>query len=250
MLKIHGQNGYNISCHFSIPAGADHIVIALHGFCGDMESSCIGLLEQNINKMGLGLVRFDWPAHGVSEATGKQLTVSNCLRDLDTVIHKVISDYPEAKLSVFATSFGGYIALLYYSNHRDIFNQVILRSPAIRMYDILTGTLLDDSLKQELKAKRCFTCGFERMMTVPLVFVNELREKDVFAGYENRKLPDVTIIHGDQDDVVPLTDSADFARIHGCRLHVVKGADHRYKNPGELEKVIAISSACLAPLHN
>ena len=48
----------------------------------------------------------------------------------------------------------------------------------------------------------------------------------------------IAIIHGDADDVVPVTDSLRFAEDNHLPIRIVKGADHRYKKPGELEQII------------
>ena len=165
-MIIDGKNGYPISYEEQIPDNAKTIIIAMHGFCGDKESGCISLLEQEATKFGIGLVKFDWPAHGESNANGEKLRIDNCLSDLQSVIDFVKANHPLAKLVAFSTSFGGYLTLLYNKKHENVFDYIILRSPAIKMYDVLTSTIMNEVLKEELAKKQCFDYGFERIITI------------------------------------------------------------------------------------
>ena len=140
-MQLLGKNGYNIAYDESIPENANTIIVAMHGFCGDTESSCISALEKRALELNIGLITFDWAGHGESEATGEQLTINNCMADIDSIIEHVKESHPEAKLVAFSTSFGGYLTLLYLRNHETVFDQVILRSPAIHMYDVLKANI-------------------------------------------------------------------------------------------------------------
>lgn len=228
-----------------MPELADTIIVAMHGFAGDQESSCIRLLEEQAMKRGVGLVRFDWPAHGVSPAEDSQLRVEHCLSDLDTVVGWVRKQWPKARLFAFATSFGGYLALLYHHRNRGVFDQLLLRSPAIRMYDVMMDHILDDAAKDELMRKDTITVGFERKIELPEPFLHDLRQNDAFHIWDGERLEEVAIIHGTADDVVPVEDSVAFAQAHRCALHLAPGTDHRYKKPGELEQVLQIAADLL-----
>ena len=97
---------YNIDCDACIPNDAKVVVIALHGFAGDKKSGCILSLKERVVSEGIGLITFDWPGHGESEVGGEELTVANCLDDLDTVYRYVKENYPAVRdIVAFATSF-------------------------------------------------------------------------------------------------------------------------------------------------
>ena len=78
-MQLLGKNGYNIAYNESIPENANTIIVAMHGFCGDKESSCISALEKRALGLNIGLIKFDWAGHGESEATGEQLTMIVCV---------------------------------------------------------------------------------------------------------------------------------------------------------------------------
>ena len=70
--------------------------------------------------------------------------------------------------------------------------------------------------------------------------------------YEHRILPDEypalvpgLLIQGDMDDVVDPLDSVRFAEKNGLRLHMIEGADHRYKEQGNLEEILSVTISFL-----
>ena len=146
----------------------------------------------------------------------------------------------------FSTSFGGYLTLLYNYYYTGTFSHIILRSPAIKMYDVLFYNILTQDMKDELESNNCFDFGFERIIKITDKFVNDIKENNILSLYGNQELNYVSIIHGTKDDVVPISDSLEFAELHNCSIYTVEGADHRYKNPGELDKVIDISCKILS----
>jgi pimeloyl-ACP methyl ester carboxylesterase len=51
------------------------------------------------------------------------------------------------------------------------------------------------------------------------------------------------IVHGNQDETVPLGQSREAAAlIPDCRLEVIGGADHTYSDPKHFEKMLALIS--------
>ena len=241
-MTLKGDNGYNISYDEYIPNNCKTIVIAMHGFAGDKESGCINLLEDRLKQMDIGLLKFDWPGHGESETNGDDLTVYNCLSDLDSVVKHVKENNNDCNLVAFSTSFGGYLTLLYNYYNPNVFDHIILRSPAIKMYDVIENNILTEQMKLELTKNGYFHYGFERILKVSREFINELKDQNVFNLYGNQNLDYISIIHGTEDDVVPISDSNIFSNIHNCTIYPIEGADHRYKKNGELDKVIEIAS--------
>ncbi len=247
-MNLIGKNGYNISFSENVPNNCKVIIIAMHGFAGDKESSCIKALEKKIKNTKIGLIKFDWPAHGESETNGFNLTIKNCIEDLNSIIKYTKDKYKNSTLVAFATSFGGYITLLYNYYYKNTFTSIILRSPALNMYEVMQNTILTDSKRQELKSNSYFNHGFDRNIKVTKDFLNELKTNNLFELYKNEELNYITIIHGTADDVVPINDSINFSKKHNCTLYKIKGADHRYKKEGELEKVITITANILSKI--
>ena len=48
------------------------------------------------------------------------------------------------------------------------------------------------------------------------------------------------VFHGDKDNIVPIEDVMEFCKSRkNVNLIIIKNADHRFKNPGEIEHIIS-----------
>lgn len=75
---------------------------------------------------------------------------------------------------------------------------------------------------------------------LPYSFYQEIIQYSVM---DQQFQSEMLVIHGDADDVVPHADIKQFcAGNPQMKLHVIPGADHRFKNPGEIEDVVV--AAC------
>ena len=262
-FTIPGPGGYEISCMEWLPsaaaAGADMhgaaakessgplpTLLCLHGFAGDKYSTVIEAVAKDRCRAGFRCVTFDWPGHGDSTADSSMLTIENCLADLDAVVKHlrpaaaaVPSGSTPAPLFCFATSFGGYLAMLDYRRHPEHFDRILLRSPALRMGKVLRSFLDEDHMRR-FRDGEALNFGFDRPLFLHDDFLSDLEtpDHDAFLTLDGIGCSPIAIIHGDADDVVPVTDSLRFAEDNHLPIRIVKGADHRYKKPGELEQII------------
>ncbi len=230
---------YEIKCKAFLPDDRDvhNVIVGVHGFAGDKESSMLKKLGSAVCNSGSALICFDFPAHGESPVGEDMLTIENCKEDLRTVIKYVESNYPRASKGIFATSFGGYITLLCTSLLRDF--SLVLRAPAVTMPKILLETVLKIS-DGDFKNAGTVKCGFERILDLPYSFSEDLNSQE--SVYDMKLTLPTLIIHGDCDDIVPPSDVFDFTKSQHCaKLEMIKGADHRFKNRGEPEKVIELT---------
>ena len=266
-FTIHSPNDYEISCMEWLPsaaaAGADMpgaaavgsagplpALLCLHGFAGDKYSTVIKAVAKDRCRAGFRCVTFDWPGHGDSTADSSMLTIENCLADLDAVVKHlrpaaaaVPSGSTPAPLFCFATSFGGYLAMLDYRRHPEHFDRILLRSPALRMGMVLRSFLDEDHMRR-FRDGEALNFGFDRPLFLHYDFLSDLEtpDHDAFLPLDGIGRSPIAIIHGDADDVVPVTDSLRFAEDNHLPIRIVKGADHRYKKPGELEQIIEFAA--------
>lgn len=239
-FSVHTER-YDIPCKYMGTGSAvKYIILGVHGFNGDKESSALCALAEKMEKRGGAVVCFDFPAHGESRAQDDALTVENCMADVTELASWCRREYPEADKTVFATSYGGYIALLCSRELCDF--RFILRAPAVTMPEHILTDILGLSA-DEYKEQGCAVCGFERKICLPYSFYEELRRNRVTDKHFD--FP-ALVIHGDADDIVPPEDIRKFcAENEKFTLSVVKGADHRFKKPGELEQVISLAEKAI-----
>lgn len=213
------------------------VCLGVHGFCGDKESSALYALAQSLTAADRALVCFDFPCHGDSPVQEDRFTVENCMADLLAAAQLCREEFGDAERYLFATSFGGFIALLCADRLSDF--RTVLRAPAVTMPEHILTDLLHKT-PEEFRACGTAECGFERKIRLPYRFYEELQG----YGVMDRDLREpMLVIHGDADDVVPHEDILRFCEAHpSVTLAVIPGADHRFKKPGELQKITALAT--------
>lgn len=238
-FKLKSINGYNISTMSYLPQESPkEIIIAVHGFAGDKESSAISLLAKEMTKEGFGVVCFDFPGHGESEVEADKLTIDNCINDIETVEEYIKEKYgKQMKIDLFATSFGAYIALLKIFKYNTKYNKIVLRAPAIKMDKIFKENLLRETF-EEFQKRGITKLGFDRIMNIPFSFYEELKQNQILKIYKNSQK--ILIIQGTEDDVAPIKDTKELIDLDKANFELfeIQGADHRMKKDGELEKAI------------
>ena len=230
------ERKYPIKCKAFLPSSGkvETVILGVHGFAGDKESSMLSELAKSVDQMDGALICFDFPAHGDSDGREDELTVENCVHDLLTVAEWIEDAYPTAEKFIFATSFGGYISLI---SLRTLTNyKVILRAPAVTMPKVLLESVLKISAEQ-FEEFGAVECGFERKITLPYSFYKGLLQYDLCSlKFDNKTL----VFHGDKDDIVPIEDVMEFCESReNVNLIIIKNADHRFKNPGEIESIVS-----------
>ena len=215
-----------------------YVILGVHGFCGDMESSALRMLAQALTPHDAVLLCFDFPAHGSSPAEGDAFTLEDCRDDLCTVAEHIRRTYPAANYGLFATSFGGYMALLCAEMLPEF--RMALRAPAVPFANVLLQNVLHIS-REDFGAAGKVTCGFERKLDVSYAAYARFAEHEICERVYHRPL---LVFQGTRDDVVPYDAVAAFcARQPNARLVTVENGDHRFKRPGDMERVIAEAAA-------
>lgn len=211
-----------------------HVILAVHGFAGGYESGILKMLAEAGQKDGTAVCCFNLPGHNKEKSPPGRLTLANSMEDI-LFAYKTMTDiYPGLQTGVFATSFGAYCVLLDLEGF-PAGVPVILRSPAIAMNKTLLKLL--DTDENELSQKR--TVDFGRL-EIAYDFYLELKANDIAEKDLSRKM---LLIHGTADEVVDPADTAAFiAANHLVKDLPIPGAGHRYKNPGELDKVVTAAT--------
>ncbi len=242
-ITIPGRNGYDIAARSNVRDRHRIILLCLRGFGGGRHSPVVEALAEALDADGIGVVTFTWPAHGDSAADGSYLTVENCLNDLDTVLTYIRRIWPQP-VSCFATSYGGYLASLYRSDHPAAFEKLVLRSPALCMPQTFIGFFPAEEKARFLAGEPMIMGIGERPMELTVKFYDSLKAHDAFHA----PVPSpeqVLILQGDRDDVVLPEDTAAYAEKNGLPVVWFHESDHSYRNPGDTERIVAETRAFL-----
>lgn len=223
---------------FKIKGKTAQIVVGIHGITGDKESSVLDALGKDLAKENVKLLCFDLPCHG-EKASSERLSLSSCIKETEKII-KYAQSF-NVPISLFATSFGGYIALTILAKEKFNFKNVILRCPAVFMDEILANLILPTNNKNIKDLDRPVDIGYEFPLFVDKNFYAELCNNKL----ENKNFNQtINVIQGKKDDIVDWQKNEEFfIKKFGkrCTFHYIPSADHRFKKPGELEKIVEIS---------
>lgn len=215
------------------------VVIGVHGFGGDKESSVLAAIGEEMGLYQTATVTFDFPGHGESPMPARTLNLTNCRKSLMAAVDTARERFPNAEeFCIFATSYGAYVTLLAMDELTEMLGHIklALRAPAVRMAEtFLTIARLSE---EEFLKKGRVICGFERKMEIPYSFYEELTTHNAMANYD---MP-LMILQGDRDDIV-LPHDVEFFRLlnEQSKLVMFPGTDHRFKGEGELDMIVDLA---------
>jgi esterase/lipase len=192
------------------------IVIAIHGYGTGKHSAKIKTLADKLKPHNIGLVALDLTCHGESDAPCECFRVENFLRDIGAVDAYIRKHY-NGGVCFSASSFSGYLTLLYLNQSKYEYDRVVLIAPGVDM--------VKNFLKRVDDQKR-----------MPW-FLGNLQENDVFENLDNIK-NELNIVYATKDSEIDNDDIFKLASLKKCNLFPVEGADHWFRGDGEMEKLI------------
>lgn len=217
----------------------NQVIIGVHGFGGTKDSSVLSSVAEEMFFYKTAMVTFDFPGHGESPISARELTLSNCRACLMAVAEFARTQFPEAtRFGLFASSFGAYVSLLAMDDLTEMLGRlkIVLRAPAVRMSkSFLTIARIDE--ERFLKKGRII-CGYDRKMEIPFSFYEELAMNNAMANYD---MP-MMVLQGQLDDIV-LPEDVEYFRLlneKSC-LVTMTGAGHRFDHDGELDMIVDLS---------
>ena len=238
-FEVNG-GGHNIRCkiYYNDLKKIRRCVLFCHGFGSHKDSSSAEKFAQRLltKHPSCCLVTFNWPGHG--DDVKRKLNLTDCEEYLALVSDFVSEKYAPEGLYCCGTSFGGYLTLKYIAAHGSPFRRIVLRCPAVNMYEAFCSVIIGPEEQALLEKGKDISAGFDRKVLVGPAFLEDLREQDI------RKLDfldfaeDILIIQGTNDEVVPFDDVHRFAEDQLMEFLPVEKADHRFRHPGTMEAAI------------
>ena len=214
---------------------SNSIFIFCHGFCSSKESKSVTTVAHKLLKYGVSSIAFDFPGHGDSIQGADKLRVRVCISYLDSVVNYVKEIYGEdTKISFFAISFGSYILLNKLIGDKFYYNNIVLRSPAFNMKDILIDALIKEPFEKYKKNGKA-KAGFGGKIEVTYSFYEDLIKNDLYTNYNEKRK--ILVIQGALDDTAPIEDTYIFIKNRpDIELIKVENVKH-HMEPKELDLV-------------
>ncbi len=175
------------------------VVIICHGYTSSKDRPLTqGALAHKLIERGISAFRFDFTGHGESEGSISKITPLDAYDDLVCAVKNLGKE----KFALYGSSFGGFTAILYATQNPVL--ALALKAP-VSDYAV-TARIVSPAREH---------------------FIQNTKEIDLYKKAKNIKCPTL-IVHGDKDDVVPITQSQKLIAALKCekKLEVIVGADH------------------------
>ena len=233
------QSALSIKCKlYSMDAHRfSHVVISVHGFGGSKDNNATQKLAETLLPVhkDAAILSFDLPCHGSD--VKQKLDLEDCSRYLDTVVQYAGETLQAEHLLGFATSFGGYLLLKHLHDKGNPFDKILLRCPAVSMYDILLRDI-EKSGQAALLPKKDAVLGFDRKIRIPARFLDQLRENDLNQWDFSEFTDSLLILQGTKDELVSHDMVEAFANAKGIDFLSIENADHRFREPSKMREVL------------
>ncbi|XP_043708608.1 uncharacterized protein LOC122657879 [Telopea speciosissima] len=215
--------------------GSTELVILCHGLRSSKECKIFKNLAAALEKEGISVFRFDFPGNGESEGS---FEFGNYRREAED-LHAVVLHFSGAKRVISAVlghSKGGNVVLLYASSYTDV-RTVVNASGRFNLERGIESNLGKDFMQRIKKdgfidvkdntGKFNYLAGEYRVTEKSLM--DRLNIDMHAACLSIQKDCRVLTVHGSKDEVIPVEDALEFAKvIPNHKLQIVEGADHGY----------------------
>ncbi len=217
---------YTLSCPVSCE-NPDQVVMYIHGFASHQRGEKAVYFGERFLARGDAYLTFDLRGHGASSGTMADLTVTRALADVEMMLGWANERFE--RLVVIGSSLGGHLAAWAAVRDPERIAANLLVAPAFSFYENRVRDLGPDGVAR-LRAEGYAVVRNEWVTTTigrGLVDDAEGYGLDrLLAAYRTPTL----ILHGTEDDTVPLSGSVDFVRRSMARpleLVAIAGGDHR-----------------------
>ncbi len=218
-------------------------IVMFHGFTGNRTEAhrLFVQVARNLCSARFLVLRFDFLGSGDSEGEFDDMTVRGEVNDAEKSLD-FLEDQPLVdgeKIGVIGLSLGGRVASILASEDERLKFAVLL-SPALGPLKEAFTSHMDDEARERLKKGEAIKVSEGWYLKKP--FFDTLDDPVPFNVMDRIRAP-VLIIHGDNDEVVPIETSKKGYEItkdlnDKNELYVIKGADHTFSEREHTLEVI------------
>jgi pimeloyl-ACP methyl ester carboxylesterase len=217
------------------------LIVLCHGFTTSKESRTCVRLEEILNQKAFSTFRFDFFGHGESEGEFAEITLSEAVDDVRSAI-RFVKDSGYERIGLVGSSFGGFASILAAGQSEDLY-VLALKSPVSDYLGLLIARDQDIDIDAWRKEGFIFIEASDgKDLKLDYSFYADAEKVNALAFAKKINVPTL-IVHGDQDETVPLEQSQKAAAlIPDCRLEIIGGADHVYSKPEDFERMLILIS--------
>ena len=203
------------------------LVIMCHGFGGDCDYNLYDAAADDLLNNGIAVLRFDFNGHGRSEGQFKDMTVSNEIQDLESVISWAMRQPWVKDISLVGHSQGGVVVSMTAGELGDgtIRNLVLLAPAAVLRDDALRGNTMGAIYDPWNLSGDYVQLPFGDVK-LGRKFIEEAVKLPIYETALRYNGP-VLIVHGTHDRVVPYTYGERYHQGYAnSSMRLIPGDDH------------------------
>ena len=218
-------------------SSTDICVLFLHGFKSDLEGDKPKTLFKFCKKNKIGFLALEYSGHGKSYGKFENGTITSWTKDTKKIIKKKIS---KKKLIIVGSSMGGWIGLNLFKLFKKNIIAFVGIAPAPEFLDRLMWNKFTKKVKRQIvkdKFHKFNHGGYEYNISYNLI--KDGRKNKIFNKIFSNKIF-LTIFHGQNDDVVPVSISRKILKIFTNakkKLIIIKHGDHSLSNKRNLKRI-------------
>ena len=213
-------------------------IVFLHGFMSDIEGKKPQTFLRFAKKNKLGFLAFEYSGHGKSTGEFIKGNISSWTRDAKLIIKKIVK---KNNFILIGSSMGSWIGLNQFKYYKKQIKGFVGIGSAPEFLTRLMWNKFPKKTKKELLKTRKILIkngGYEYPITLQLI--NDGRKNKVLHKKINSKI-DVTMIHGQKDEVVPVSFSRLVLKVFNKakkKVIIIKNGDHSLSSQRPLRKII------------
>ena len=212
-------------------------VVFLHGFMSNLEGEKPKKILKLCNRKKIGFLALEYSGHGKSSGKFTQGNISKWTYETKMIIKKIVK---KNNFILVGSSMGSWISL----NQFKFFNDQILGflgiGSAPEFLENLMWKKFNRKIKKEIKKKGIYYLkhgSYEYPISYQLI-IDGRKNKILNKKIKNKIY--VTMIHGEKDEVVPVSYSRKILKIFknaNKKLLLVKKGDHSLSSKKNLNKI-------------
>tara|TARA_Y100000992_G_C21171565_1_gene446149 strand:- start:145 stop:891 length:747 start_codon:yes stop_codon:yes gene_type:complete len=210
-------------------------IIFLHGFMSDLEGKKPKTFLNYAKKNKLGFLALEYSGHGKSSGNFTKGNISKWTKETSQIIKKVIK---KNSFILIGSSMGAWISLNQFAFFKDQIKGFLGIGSAPEFLENLMWKKFSKKIKAEIIKKKIYNLQHgEYVYPITLQLIRDGRKNKVLNKKIKSKI-NVTMVHGQRDEVVPVSYSRKVLRIFKNakkKLIVVKNGDHSLSSPKSLK---------------
>ena len=222
------DSGIRLHCRLDQPGNSTRcpLLIIIHGLTGHMEEEHLSALSEAAGDNGFAVLRAEMYGHGQSGGLFADHTIGKWLENVQAVTAYAKSLDFVSGLYLAGHSQGGLVSAMAAGIRPQDYQALVLLSPSLNIpEDARQGNFLNAFRFDPDHIPVSFVWNGKKLQGDYLRDAQGICTEEYIRRYRKP----VLIIHGDRDEVIPVSVSAKAAEQYSdCRLITVAGDDHDY----------------------